>query len=300
MRLKIVVPAFLCAAAAAGYFFAPLRLFTIKALGRGPECPMENALRAADNLRLQIQYKDRILAASKLLEKDPAGFHLWQTPKGQWWIPEGDDWMLPYNLAEQQRKIYGTGAQAVQAGDTVLDCGANVGVYTREALDAGAKLVVAIEPAPENIAALRRNFETGIAAGRVVIVPKGVWDKEDTLVLRQDPHNTAADSLVMLKDSQPGVQVPLTSIDRLVADLRLERVDYIKMDIEGAEQKALAGARQTLAKFHPRMAISAYHLPSDPRRIPELIRQAWPAYRMECGPCAEAEGRIRPDVLYFR
>ena len=44
--------------------------------------------------------------------------------------------MLPFNLAEQQRKIYGTGERAVRAGDIVLDCGANVGVFTRVALDA--------------------------------------------------------------------------------------------------------------------------------------------------------------------
>ena len=71
---------------------------------------MQNALQAAENLQLQIKYKDQILNASKLVEKDPAGYHLWDTPKGRWWIPEGDDFVLPFNLAEQERKIYGTGA----------------------------------------------------------------------------------------------------------------------------------------------------------------------------------------------
>ncbi|MCL4401687.1 MAG: FkbM family methyltransferase, partial [Acidobacteria bacterium] len=175
----------------------------------------------------------------------------------------------------------------------------NVGVYTKEALNAGAKLVVAIEPAPENIESLRRNFPDEIAAGRVLIAPKGVWDSPGPQPPWQDPHNTAADSFVMLKDNHPGVQVPLTTIDTLVAELKLERVDYIKMDIEGAERKALAGARKTLANYHPRMALSAYHVPTDPEKIPELIHQTWPGYRMECGPCAETEGRIRPDVLYF-
>lgn len=298
---KILVVALLVGLAAAFAYVFPVRLFVLKAMGRGPQCPMTNALQAHRNAALQIQYKDEILAASRLLEKDPAGFHLWETPMGRWWIPNGDDWMLPFNLAEQKRRIYGTGPQDVQRGDIVLDCGANVGVYTRLALDAGAKIVVAIEPGPENVESLRRNFAQEIAAGRVILVPKGVWDKDDVLTLKVDPKNTAANTFVMdLKDAQAGVQVPLTTIDKLVAELDLERVDYIKMDIEGAEQRALRGAAATIARFHPRLALSAYHVPDDPVKIPELVRQAWDGYKMECGPCAEANGHIRPDVLYFR
>ena len=97
-----------------------------------------------------------------------------------------------------------------------------------------------------------------------------------------------------------GPVLPLTTIDHLVAELKLTRVSYIKMDIEWAEQKALVGARQTLVKFHPRLALSTYHRPDDPVRIPALVHEAWSGYRSECGPCAYTEGRIRPDVLYFR
>jgi len=282
-------------------FWAPARLAAIVAFGRSPECPFVRAVQSADELRTQIAYKDRIIAASKLLEKDPAGFHLWDTPHGRFWIPEGSDYVLPFNLAEQERKIYGVGDQDVLAGDIVLDCGANVGVYTREALKNGAKLVVSIEPAPENIECLRRNFASEIAAGRVILYPKGVWDKDEMLVMRVDPDNSAADSFIIRRTGAIETkQLPLTTIDKLVAELKLERVDYIKMDIEGAEQRALQGARETLAKYHPRMALAAYHVPSDPEKMPQLVRQAWPNYRMQCGPCAEANGYVRPDVLYFQ
>jgi hypothetical protein len=60
-------------------------------------------------------------------------------------------------------------------------CGAHIGVYIREALSLGAKLVVAVEPALENLECLRRNFATEIAAGRVIVYPKGVWDREEVL-----------------------------------------------------------------------------------------------------------------------
>ncbi len=248
-----------------------------------------------------METKDRILAASRLIETDAAGFQHWRTPRGLLWIPSGEGYGLPFNLSEQENAIYGTGERAVRAGDIVLDCGANIGVYTRTALDAGARLVIAIEPAPENIECLRRNFTSEVASGRVIIYEKGVWDKDDFLIINVAPGNPAADSFVITpQGSQTGQRAPLTTIDKLTAELKLERVDYIKMDIEGAEQRAILGARETLRRFRPRLALSSYHVPDDPQKIPQLVRAAWPGYRMECGPCTYANGNLRPDVLYFR
>jgi hypothetical protein len=84
-----------------------------------------------------------------------------------------------------------------------------------------------------------------------------------------------------------------------VAELKLERVDFIKMDIEGAERKALEGGRVTLAKHHPRLSVSAYHEPDHPVEIPKAIKSAWDGYQTECGPCAMENATIRPDILWF-
>lgn len=262
---------------------------------------MAQAIHSYDHAMRLMRTKDRILEASRLVATDEAGYMLWDTPKGRYWIPRGSEYVLPFNLAEQELEIYGVGEQAVQPRDVVLDCGANVGVYVSEALRAGARLVVAIEPAPENLECLRRNFSSQVSSGRVVIYPKGVWDKDDFLTINVAPDNPAADSFVIRPEgSYEGAKLPLTTIDKLVAELNLDRVDYIKMDIEGAEQRALMGARETIRKFHPRLSLSTYHRPDDPEKIPEIVRGLWPGYRMECGPCAYADGRIRPDVLYFR
>jgi len=283
------------------WLYPPARLFAIYAVGRSPACPLENALQSDENLRRQIIYNQQILKASKLMETDPAGYELWDTPHAKYWIPAGSRYVLPYNLAEQERRIYGVGDQTAKAGDVVLDCGANVGVTLRVWLDAGASKIVAIEPAPENIVVLKRNFAAEIAAGKVIVYEKGVWDKEEVLTLQVDPQNSAADSFIIHREGGKQVmQIPVTTIDKLVAELKLDRVDFIKMDIEGAEQRALAGARETLAKYHPRLALASYHVPDDPEKFPQIIRAIWPGYTMECGPCAEADGRVRPDVLYFR
>ncbi|HYP05482.1 MAG TPA: FkbM family methyltransferase [Bryobacteraceae bacterium] len=281
--------------------YPPLRLSALVLAGRSPVCPLGNAVHAEENQKRQIEIKDEILKASKMVAKDDK-FEQWQTPMGTYWIASGSRYVLPFNLAEQKRKIYGSGPNFVRAGDIVLDCGANIGVFVREALNAGAKTVVAIEPAPENIEALKRNFQPEIASGRVIVYPKGVWDKDDFLTLHIDDHNSAADSfLIQRKEAHETDQkFPLTTIDKLVAELNLPRVDFIKMDIEGAEVKALNGGRATIAKHHPRMALSAYHNDNHPVEVPNAVKAAWDGYTMECGPCAVANNRIRPDILYFR
>jgi len=282
--------------------YPPARLSALVLAGRSPECPLANAVRADQNLQDQIASKDRILKASKMIAKDEH-FEQWETPMGTYWITKESRYVLPYNLAEQDRKIYGEGSNFVRPGDIVLDCGANIGVFVKASLDAGAKKVIAIEPAPENLEALRRNFKSEIESGRVVIYPKGVWDKDDFLTMNIDHGNSAADSFVIHPEHSSATteKLPLTTIDKLVAELGLERVDFIKMDIEGAEVRALHGGAATIAKYHPRMSLSVYHEPDHPVEVPKAVRAAWSGYRMECGPCAfEKENkRIRPDIVYF-
>ena len=282
-------------------YYPPFRLIAWVATGRSPDCSLREALQSDENLKRQVAYKDQILNSSKLLQQDSPGYELWDTPRGRYWVPTGSRYVLPFNLAEQQRKIYGTRDYGPHSGDITLDCGANVGVTVHEELAAGARTVVAIEPAPENLECLRRNYSKEIASGQVILVPKGVWDKEDFLTLRVDPKNSAADSFVLQREGAVDLErVPLTTIDQLVTELKLERVDYIKLDIEGAEPKALAGARETLAKYKPRLSVASYHQPDHPKLIPEVVRAARPDYQMQCGPCAETEHSIRPDVLYFK
>ena len=294
--------AFLCLLGGGVYLWAPARLSAIYALGRGSVCPYDRVLGAPKEIDDQIAAKDRILYASKKLETDAQGYERWSTPKGEYWIPHGSHFVLPFNLAEQERDIY-TGTQVrVKPGAVVLDCGANIGVFTRLSLDRGAAKVIAIEPASENIECLRRNFAKEIGDGRVVIYPKGVWDKDDVLTLNVDPHNSAADSFLIHREGgHEGAKVPLTTIDKLTAELGLERVDFIKMDIEGAEVRALNGARSTIARHHPLMALSAYHNPTDPVEVPKAVQAAWKGYRLQCGPCAEVKQSfyVRPDILYF-
>ncbi|HYW47705.1 MAG TPA: FkbM family methyltransferase [Bryobacteraceae bacterium] len=223
------------------------------------------------------------------------------TPDGRWWIPAGDRLSFAEELAEQSQDEYGTDLRGVVPKDVVLDCGANAGVFTRQALRHGASKVVAIEPAPWALECLRRNFAEEIRAGRVLLYPKGVWDHDDTLELNIPPGMASTAATVALQQARgKAFQVPLTTIDRMASELKLERVDFIKMDIEGAEPNALRGAVQTVGHFHPRLAISLEHRPTDPETIPALTRRLWPDYRVECGVCTNMKEHLQPVVMFAR
>jgi FkbM family methyltransferase len=298
-RIVVSFGVLLAAGLAAYLIFPPFRLWALVVAGHSPVCPLAQAVKCKSNVEEKTRIKDRILAASHLV-KEESGLELWDTPKGPFWIPKGNRYVLPFNLAEMEQHIYGSGEHFIHQGDVVLDCGASDGDFSRVALAAGARLVVSIEISPSSAECIRRNLAAEIAAGHAIVYPKGVWNKDDSLTLTVDDTNFAANTVVMQPESgHPSVKVPLTTIDKLVAELKLPRVDFIKMDIEGAEVPALAGGRETIARFKPRMAIATEHKPDDEYTIPAAIRNIRSDYQMECGPCLEAKGRVRPDVLYF-
>jgi FkbM family methyltransferase len=295
--VKVVLTAVI-ALVAAYLWYPPARLLGFVAMGRSPVCPVGKALKSRSHLEELGQIKDRIFLASKLVQEDN-GLELWDTPKGPFWIPKGNRYVLPFNLAEMEDRVYGEGEHFIRPGDIVLDCGASVGDFTREALKAGAAKVIALEITPSSIECLRRNLAGEIAAGKVVVYPKGVWDKDDTLMMYVDETNFAANTVVGGTGLQPSVQVPLTTIDKIVAELGLPRVDFIKMDVEGAEPNAIAGARETIQRFKPRLAIAAEHKPEDQFELPKAVRNIRGDYQMKCIECLEMKGRIQPDVLVF-
>jgi FkbM family methyltransferase len=276
-----------------------VRLSMVWAAGRCSGCSFRDAVASHDLLVKMADVGREIGAASRVIETDPKEIELVETPQGRYWTVHNDKF-LRFALAEQKLAIYGEHASGVHRGDIVFDCGANVGIFTRTALQEGAQLVVAVEPAPKTVECLRRNLKQEIADGRVVVVPKGVWDKPDLLELAEGGEgNSTGDSFVFGRDNPNKVQVPLTTIDIIAAELKLLRVDFIKMDIEGAEKQALTGATQSIRRYHPRMAIASEHLPDDVTAIPALVSRL-ATYTVKSSSCKDGFLWIKPEVLLFQ
>jgi FkbM family methyltransferase len=302
MRIKpgalILLAALLLIAAASLVLLAPpLRFSVLIAAGRN-YCPVAAVWPAARQRAAREQLRQKLERAARIVQRDGA-FVLWDIKGERYWMPANSR-ILPGMLAEQKTALYDSAGEPVRPGDVVLDCGANIGLYTLAALERGASLVVAIEPALDNVECLRRNLAGYVAAGRVLVYPKGVWDKDDVLPLNVQPSNTASYSVALrYRGAKPGPQVELTTIDELVRELGLARVDYIKMDIEGAERAALAGGAGTIRRFKPRLTISLEHRYDDPTAIPEMVRSLFSGYRSAPGRCIETGASLRPAVMSF-
>ena len=249
----------------------------------------------------QAELEKEIRARTRLVRADK-GFKLWSTPKGEFWVPDTSDEIISVLLAQQKRKIYGdAGTGGVRAGDIVLDGGAHVGTYVRTALDAGAAKIVAIEPSPDALECLRRNFVREIDSGRVVVYPKGIWDEEKQLLFYSNGNGAAGDGfLTHGPESRVVGQIPVTTIDKIVAELALPRVDIIKADIKGAGTRMVIGAANTLRAFHPRIVVSTEEAPEDPAAIRAAVLKIAPDYQFSCGPCLFTGDEIRNDTIFFQ
>ena len=246
---------------------------------------------------LAIRDREKKIAMGAKLGRHDGELSLWNTPDGDWWIPTGGETVLPLLLAQQRTSIYDN--QTIK-GKVVLDCGAHIGLYSREALESGAERVIAIEPSPVNLECLRRNVELmGGGNGRVTVYPKGVWDEEKKLQFFHTPTNSAGDSFVAkVEGDQVLEEIPVTTIDRIAEELKLPSVDVIKMDIKGATIRALNGAKSVVAKYHPKFAISTEEREDSAQEIIQWMKAH--GYRLRCGSCVVGATMIvSPDVLFF-
>jgi FkbM family methyltransferase len=159
------------------------------------------------------------------------------------------------------------------AGDVVLDCGTYTGntslYFSHKVGDAGH--VYGFEAASATFEKYRRNMS---GQANVTPVQAAVCEfSGQTRFAGGDAANAAI--------REDGAAVAAISLDDFCGQRGLPRVDFIKMDIEGAEARALEGARRTIRKHSPKMAVSAYHKEDDIIRLPGLILDINPAYRFK-------------------
>ena len=191
----------------------------------------------------------------------------------------GYDWWLgAHDIRYAQ---YEHGGVQLRPGDVIIDAGAFIGdtaVYFHHKLQGDCE-VHSFELLPENLALLVHNLErNGVRDGQVKVNQFALSDRTGDEITIADGATQGSTS-IFGNAAGGGVKVQTITLDDYVVALGLEKLDFVKMDIEGAEVQALKGARQTIRHFRPRLAICLYHRWDDVFRVPRQILATGVDYR---------------------
>jgi FkbM family methyltransferase len=143
--------------------------------------------------------------------------------------------------------------------------------------------ILAFEPDPQTFKKLSKNLH---ALPRVELFNCGLHRAKGVLRFNNDGSRGAIIS------TEGDFRINVVGLDEVLDNTR---ATFIKMNIEGAEREALRGAAKTIASWRPKLAISAYHRPSDLWEIPKLIRELDADYRLFL---RQHDGGIIETVLY--
>lgn len=148
----------------------------------------------------------------------------------------------------------------VKPGDVVFDIGASYGAYTLSSCVAGA-LVYSFEPETTVYNDLLNNIELNNFYSRARLFNCGLWNKQEEVDMKEyAPHwptNTISSKYFM------------DTVDNIVNQAQLTKIDWMKIDVEGAELEVIEGAAQSISKFKPKMIIECHSF-LDPKMVEKV------------------------------
>ena len=168
----------------------------------------------------------------------------------------------------------------VEEGDTVIDgggCFGDTALYFSFLAGQTGK-VFSFEFIPSNIRLFRQNADLNPnICSNISLVPFPLWDESDINIYYKD---NGPGSIVNLDANFDFEGITQTiSLDDYVKRYNIGKVDFIKLDIEGAEFNALQGAKSTIIRNKPKLAIALYHSIEDFDRIPRFLKTINPNYK---------------------
>jgi len=131
--------------------------------------------------------------------------------------------------------------------------------------------ILAFEPNPESYKICLAKSEE---YANVQVQNYGLWNESTEMNFDNNANPGAAH---ITTDHTASVKIKTIQLDEV---LKGEKATFIKMDIEGAELNALKGAKETITKYRPTLAISMYHKPEDIWEIPSYILSIHPDYKL--------------------
>jgi FkbM family methyltransferase len=140
-------------------------------------------------------------------------------------------------------------------GEVLIDIGAHIGKYTLTAAKAVTEkgLVVAVEPHSTNYQTLQKNIQiNGLTNVKTLNI--AAWNTSTKLNLYTVAENKA--SMYSTKITRPDyLEVNAQTMDSALKELYLPRLDWIKIDVEGAEVEALQGLDETITQYTPKLIV---------------------------------------------
>ncbi len=173
---------------------------------------------------------------------------------------------------------------SAKQGDIVIDAGACWGdsslYFATKVKETG--MVYSFEFIPENIKIYNKNLALNKEiASHIKLIPNPLWDADDLQIYFTDK---GPSSLVSFNETENYTGTAKTiTIDAWAQQHHVQKIDFIKMDIEGAELKALQGAQNTIKTHKPTLAIAIYHSMNDFVSIPQWILNLNLGYKLYLG-----------------
>lgn len=183
-----------------------------------------------------------------------------------------------YLFRENIEDLMRHGDQFLRRGDVVIDCGANQGIFTtafaRYVGETGK--VIAFEPMRYAVALIEQNLAINNAKNCHVI--QGAVSNVVGVSRFDLSAGVGSASLVQDHGGRDVIEVPTTTIDKALAGIGITHVDFMKLDVEGAELLALEGAAELFLRCKPTICLEISEGDEVGGAHDRLIGQGYTAY----------------------
>lgn len=189
-------------------------------------------------------------------------------------------------INEEYRYIKDNENIGVSEGDYVIDaggCWGDTALYFADIVGEKAK-VFTFEFIPSNLEIMDKNLSLNKELKKRITIVKNPIHSESKKKMFYVDYGPGSKVEFNKNELYDGTkcdgEIETISIDDFVSNNNVEKVNFIKMDIEGAEYDALIGAKETIKKYSPKLAISIYHNKEHFDNIPKLIKEMNPKYKL--------------------
>ena len=221
------------------------------------------------------EYSEEIELLWNMLEHDPSSIKILSSILKS----RGDGKTGYINISEHGE--YDHPIVCAKEGDVCIDAGAFQGDTTLHfaSLVGDSGRVYSLEPSPPNFELFNKLVAESPFASRCHSICAGVWNEPGRVSF--DFKDMTGGSSKISENAEDEIEVK--TIDQIVEEKNLTRLDLIKFDVEGVEKEALEGGKKSIEKYRPKLMVSMYHFDHDLFSLSKLLHNMLPNYQFYLG-----------------